>query len=74
MIGQSFFQDQTLGPVLFIDTKAMHYSELSQPRDIEIVSYVPSDHQRRIKQAICVEIRLSQGCNEIGVAKNLKWN
>ncbi|KZX58052.1 hypothetical protein A3709_20790 [Halioglobus sp. HI00S01] len=67
------YNDGDVGVVEYIDHNETHHSVLCQPRDIELVTNVSEGIRRRVIEEIVVSIRIGQGCPEIGVRKNLKW-
>jgi len=58
------------GAIQFIDKKC-HLDKICQPKDLQIVSEV-KDRDQAIYD-ICVDIRLSQGMNEIGIMKGARY-
>lgn len=64
------FQSDRFGSVVFEDRKHAHTSAPCHPRDIEIIEGPDSP---RLKEEIAIDIRIGQGENPIGVAKNLKY-
>lgn len=65
---QFFFSDKH-GEVEFIDKRQTIHSAKCQPRDIELIS---CKRDKRLLEEICVDIRIGQGNNPIGIAKGMK--
>lgn len=63
--------DSAAGPVEYLDLHDPDYSKLCQPRDIQLVT--PVAKPDAVREQICIDIRRTQGCAEIGIARNLKW-
>jgi len=57
----------------FIDHRSNIHSAKAEPRDIQILDKVPPEVERFLREEIAVDIRLNEGCPEIGCRKNLKW-
>jgi hypothetical protein len=67
---QQYFNSERFGPVTFEDKRETICSSQCQPRDIVIIDGEPSD---KLRAEIAIDIRLGQGANPIGVAKNMKF-
>jgi hypothetical protein len=65
---QSFMSEKH-GEVKFIDKRQTIHSATCQPRDIELIE---CKHSKRLVEEICVDIRIGQGNNPIGIAKGMK--
>ncbi|MEM1113237.1 MAG: hypothetical protein AAGI11_15100 [Pseudomonadota bacterium] len=62
------FESEEFGLVSFTDSKETLRSKPCEPRDITIVS---GEDCRALRAEIAVDIRIGQGRNPIGAARNL---
>lgn len=68
--GMQYFDLADGTEVLYIDRNAHHPSEKCQPRDITLIDRA---QDRRIIEAITIDIRIGQGVTPIGAARGLLW-
>jgi len=65
-----YFKSDRFGLVTFEDKRKTICSAMCHPRDIVILSGEQSD---KLRAEIAIDVRLGQGANPIGVAKNMKF-